>query len=99
MQNFSLFINNRNIFRKKIDLAKETLTRLGLYLAKKAINKAILSKMTGISTFRLSQLSINSKSHLRAKELFLIALAIEVNPSELLEFVCEGVKLPTEKTN
>jgi DNA-binding Xre family transcriptional regulator len=80
-------------------LAKETLTRLGLYLAKKAVNKAILSKLTGISTFRLSQLSINSKSHLRAKELFLIALAIEVNPSELLEFVCEGVKLPIEKSS
>jgi DNA-binding Xre family transcriptional regulator len=78
-------------------LAKETLTRLGLYLAKKAVNKAMLSKMTGISTFRLSQLSINPKSHLRVKELFLIALAIEVDPSELLEFVCDGVKLPKEK--
>jgi len=78
-------------------LAKETLTRLGLFLARKAVNKAVLSKMTGISTFRLSQLSINPKSHLRAKELFLIALAIEVNPSELLEFVCDGITLPKEK--
>lgn len=75
-------------------MAKETLTRLGLYLAKKAVNKAILSKLTGISTFRLSQLSINPKSHLRVKELYLIALAIGVNPSELLEFVCDSVKLP-----
>ncbi|MES2376683.1 MAG: helix-turn-helix transcriptional regulator [Bacteroidota bacterium] len=70
---------------------------MGLYLAKKAVNKAILSKMTGISTFRLSQLSINPKSHLRAKELYLIALAIEVSPSDLLNFVCDNVKLPTEK--
>lgn len=75
-------------------MAKDKLTRLGLYLAKKAVNRAVLSKMTGISTFRLSQLSINPKSHLRVKELYLIALAIDVNPTELLEFVCEDVKLP-----
>ncbi|MCR8561975.1 helix-turn-helix transcriptional regulator [Mucilaginibacter sp. BJC16-A38] len=75
------------------------MTRLGLYLARRAVNKAMLSKMTGISTFRLSQLSINPKSHLRVKELYLISLAIEVNPSELLEYVSEGIKLPKEKTN
>ncbi|MET3501350.1 putative transcriptional regulator [Mucilaginibacter rubeus] len=80
-------------------MAKETLTRLGLYLAKKAVNKAMLSKLTGISTFRLSQLSINPKSHLRVKELYLIALAIEVNPAELLDFVSDGVELPVNKLN
>jgi DNA-binding Xre family transcriptional regulator len=78
-------------------LAKGKLTRLGLYLAKKAINKALLAKMTGISTFRLSQLSINPKSYLRVNELYLIALAIDVSPSELLEFVCNEVKLPAVK--
>jgi len=50
--------------------------------------------MTGIGTDRLSQLSINPNSHLRVRELYLIALAIEVNPTELLNFVCEGVNLP-----
>ena len=80
-------------------MAKGTLTQLGLYLAKKAINKSILAKLTGISTDRLSQLSINPSSHLRVKELYLIALAIEVDPTELLNFVCDGIKLPKQKTN
>jgi len=96
MQKFSLFINNPNIFKKKDRFGQRDIDTFRVVFSKEAINKAILSKMTGISTFRLSQLSINSKSHLRAKELFLIALAIEVNPSELLEFVCDGVELPSQ---
>jgi putative transcriptional regulator len=86
--------NNPNIFKENSILAKGTLTRLGLFLAKKAINKAVLAKLTGISTYRLSQLSINPKSHLRVNELYLIALAIDVNPAELLQFVCSNVQLP-----
>lgn len=77
-------------------MQKETLTNLGLYLAKKSVNKADVARKTGLSTFRLSQLTINPKSHLRAEELFLIALAIEVSPAELLEFVCKDVTLPAD---
>lgn len=82
------------LLAKKNILQKETLTNLGLYLAKKSVNKADVARKTGLSTFRLSQLTINPKSHLRAEELFLIALAIEVPPAELLEFVCQDVTLP-----
>lgn len=82
------------LLTKKNILQKETLTNLGLYLAKKSVNKADVARKTGLSTFRLSQLTINPKSHLRAEELFLIALAIEVPPAELLEFVCKDVTLP-----
>ncbi len=75
-------------------MAKGSLTRLGLFLAKKAVNKSVLAKMTGISTFRLSQLSINPASHLRVNELYLIALALDIKPVELLEYVCVDVVLP-----
>jgi putative transcriptional regulator len=81
-------------------LQKETLTHLGLYLAKKSVNKADVARKTGLSTYRISQLSINTKSHLRVDELFLIALAIESDPAELLAFVCKDVALPVkEKVN
>ncbi|WP_243770847.1 helix-turn-helix domain-containing protein [Mucilaginibacter rubeus] len=63
-------------------------------MAKRSVNKADVARKTGLSTYRLSQLSINSRSHLRVEELYLIALAINVQPNELLEFVCKDFKLP-----
>ena len=75
---------------------KETLTKLGLYLAKKSVNKAEVARKTGLSAYRLSQLSINSKSQLRVDELYLIALAIETDPAELLHTVCVDLSLPKQ---
>ncbi|MDO6601660.1 helix-turn-helix domain-containing protein [Arenibacter palladensis] len=72
------------------------MTNLGLYLAKKSINKAEVARKTGLSKSRLSQLSSNESTKLRADELYLIALAIDVDPSELLNEVCKGLKLPKE---
>jgi|TARA_R110000744_G_scaffold106810_1_gene203213 putative transcriptional regulator len=72
------------------------MTNLGLYLAKKSINKAEVARRTGLSKSRLSQLSSNESTKLRVDELYLIALAIDVEPSELLNEVCKGLKLPKE---
>ena len=69
------------------------MTELGLYLAKKSINKAEISRKTEISASRLSELTLNKGVHLRAKELYLIALAIDVDPCELLKAVFKDVKL------
>ena len=69
------------------------MTKLGEYLAKKAVNRAAVSRRTSISTARLSELSNNDSARLTAEELYLIALAIEVNASELLEYVCGHLKL------
>jgi putative transcriptional regulator len=80
-------------------LQKETLTKLGLYLAKKSINKAEVARKTGLSAFRLSQLSINPKSQLRVEELYLIALAIESDPADLLLAVCNEISLPYNDKN
>lgn len=70
------------------------MTELGLFFAKKSINKADVSRKTGISASRLSELTLNEDTHLRAKELYLIALAIDVDPCELLKTVFKGVSLP-----
>ena len=72
------------------------MTNLGLYLARKSINKAEVARKTGLSKSRLSQLSSNESTKLRVDELYLIALAIDVDPSELLNEVCKGLKLPKE---
>jgi len=61
------------------------MTKLGLYLAKKSINKAEVSRRTGISKSRLSQLSSNDTTKLRADELYAIALAIDIDPCEVLK--------------
>lgn len=72
------------------------MTSLGLYLTKKSVNRAMVSRRTGISQARLSQLSSNESTRLRADELYLIALAIDVDPGDLLKDVCSGLKLLKE---
>lgn len=69
------------------------MTILGEVLHKKSINKADVSRKTGISTSRLSQLSNNNATNLKAEELYLIALAIDVPPVEMLNKVCSHLKL------
>jgi DNA-binding Xre family transcriptional regulator len=70
------------------------MTKLGIYFDKKSVNKAEVSRRTGISTTRISELTINDASHLRVEELYLIALAIDVKPCDLLKFVGGHLTLP-----
>jgi DNA-binding Xre family transcriptional regulator len=69
------------------------MTELGLFLSKRSVNKAEISRRSGISKTRLTQLSNNSATKLTAEELYKIALSIEVPPCELLSFICAGIKL------
>lgn len=69
------------------------MTELGLYLSKKSINKAEIGRKTGISAPRLSELTLNPNAHLRAKELYLIALAIDVDPCELMKTIFADIAL------
>lgn len=69
------------------------MTSLGEYLSKKSVNKADVSRKTGISPSRLSQLSNNKSTILKVNELYLIALAIDVPPIEILDKVCCHLKL------
>lgn len=72
------------------------MTELGLYLSRKSVNRSDVARKTGISKTRLSELSNNESTKLRADELYLIALAIDVDPCEVLNEVCKGVNLVTE---
>ena len=60
------------------------MTILGRFLAKKSINKASISRITGITTSRLSRLSNDSNSKLTAEELLLLTKALEISPNTLL---------------
>ena len=69
------------------------MTSLGLYLTKKSVNRAMVSRRTGISQARLSQLSSNESTKLRADELYLIALAIDISPGEMFEEIFKDLQL------
>lgn len=60
------------------------MTPLGEYLARKSVNKSQVARRTGLSKPRISELSLNASSKLRADELYLIAKAIDADPCELM---------------
>ncbi len=69
------------------------MTELGKLLDKKSVNKAEISRRTGISASRLSELSLKKSTRLTAEELYLIAIAIDTDPAVVLEEVCKHLKL------
>lgn len=69
------------------------MTEIGKFLNRKSVNKAEISRRTGISTSRLSELSLKETTRLTVDELYLIALAIEIEPRIVLEEVCKNIKL------
>lgn len=77
-------------------MGKETLTKLGLYLTKKPLSQAKLSRRTGISKDRISKLHIDIKSRPTVEEIYLIALALQVPYSEIIDFLCQELKLRPE---
>lgn len=69
------------------------MTFLGEYLTNKSINKAEVSRKTGITKSRLSLLSNKESANLKAEELYLISLAIDANPNEILQKMYGHLKL------
>ena len=72
------------------------MTELGLFLARKSVNRSDVSRKTGISKTRLSELSNNQNTKLRVDELYLIAMAIDVDPCVVLHEICKEIKLVSE---
>ena len=69
------------------------MTKLGDYFKTKSVNKAEVSRKTGIGKNRLSELSTKESAKIRGEEIYLIGLAIDVPPSEILEVTCGDLKL------
>ncbi|OEJ98638.1 DNA-binding protein [Flavivirga aquatica] len=72
------------------------MTELGQYLSKKSASKAGISKKTGISKSRISELTLNPSTQLRAWELYLISLALDVDPGEMFKEIFVELKLPSK---
>lgn len=72
------------------------MTDLGLFLAKKSVNRSDVARKTGISKTRLSELSNNKRTKLRVDELYLIALAIDVDPCEVFNEICKNLELKNQ---
>ncbi len=72
------------------------MTKLGLLFAKKSISKSEVAKKTGLNKSRISDLTLKSSAHLRGDELYLIALAIDMNPHDLLDYLYSDLKLKAE---
>jgi putative transcriptional regulator len=70
------------------------MTELGLFLSKKSASKTEIAKKTGINKSRISELTLTASTQLRAKELYLIALALDVDPGDMLKDLFKNVKLP-----
>nr|WP_293300336.1 helix-turn-helix transcriptional regulator [Allomuricauda sp.] len=72
------------------------MTELGLFLSKKSASKAEISRKTGISKSRISELTLNPSTQLRAWELYLIALALDVNPGEMFKEMYKDLSLKND---
>lgn len=73
------------------------MTRLGEYLAKKSVNKSMIARKTGLSKARINELTMTDTSKLRLNEMYLIALAIDTNPCEMMNTLCEDLALQEEE--
>jgi len=67
------------------------MTRLGEFLARKAINKAHLGRQTKLSRQRISELCLNQSAKLTGFELYKISRAMEIEISVLAEILYGGL--------
>ena len=66
------------------------------FLTKKSVNKAVISRRTGIIQTKLPQLTSNEPTKLLADELYLIVLAIDIDLGEMFKETFKEMKLENE---
>jgi DNA-binding Xre family transcriptional regulator len=87
-----------DVYKIKPEYTKQVyMTTLGLYCAKKLINRAELARKTGITENGMYNLVENETTEIRGKELHLIAMALDIKPNELHETLFGDLKLPELK--
>ncbi len=69
------------------------MTRLGLYLAQRSVNKAEIGRKTKLGRQRIGQLCNSTSTRLSVEGMYKIALAINVKPCEMLEELCKDITL------
>ncbi len=76
MEIISVVNHLQGILEYMSSFGKSVYTELGLYVVKRSVNRAEVSRKTAITTYHLSHLSINPKAQLRLYELYLIAITL-----------------------
>jgi len=69
------------------------MTKIGEFLARRSISKTLVSKRSGITKQRINDLTLKDSARLTADELYLISLAIDIDPCELLKALFVDLKL------
>ncbi|MFD2034003.1 helix-turn-helix domain-containing protein [Belliella marina] len=73
-------------------------TKLGSIFDERSVNQSDVSKRTKIGKNRLTDLCTKELVRIKADELYLISLAIKMDPCHLLEELCSDNKLVKDKT-
>ncbi|MBT1699119.1 XRE family transcriptional regulator [Fulvivirgaceae bacterium PWU4] len=73
-------------------MAATKLTALGGLFVKRSVNKASISRRTGITKQRLTRLSRETNIRILASEVYLIAITIGMDPGKLLDLLCKHLK-------
>jgi len=69
------------------------MTKLGVYLVQRSVNKAEIGRRTGLGRQRIGELCNNTSTRLSVQELYKIALAINIDPGEIFKEICKDIKL------
>lgn len=69
------------------------MTKLGIYLAQRSVNKAEIGRRTGLGRQRIGELCNNESTRLSAEELYKIALAINIDPGEIFKEIYKDITL------
>ena len=69
------------------------MTKLGLYLTKRSVNKSDLARKIGVTKQRIDKLSNSETSKLLLSEAYLIALALQVDVTDFIKEMCGDLKL------
>ena len=75
------------------------LTTLGNLFVKRSVNKASISRRTGITKQRLTRLSREANIKILASEVYLIAVTIGIEPGNLLDQLCKHLKSQEKEVN
>ena len=73
-------------------MANTKLTALGSLFVKRSVNKASISRRTGITKQRLTRLSRDTNIRILASEVYLIAITVGIEPGKLLDLLCKHLK-------
>lgn len=72
------------------------MTPLGEILNKRSVNKAEVGRKAGLSKARMNELTLKNTTRLTAEELYLIGLAIHMDPRDLLQELFGHLALQSE---